>query len=143
MTLSQHFSVALYAPSCPKVLDQVDYRGTVFYSSEMPKVFRLSKINLNITLKCIESGIPLRCMDILGSGGFLMSNYQPELLDYFENGREIVFYESTEDLVRKCQYYLTHEEERAAIARNGHDRAIELFSYEKQFSTIFNIAGLN
>lgn len=140
--LSEELPFTLFSGNCPEEFKKVDYRGTVFYSTEMPKVFRLSRINLNITLKSIESGIPLRCMDILGCGGFLMSNYQPELLDYFINGEEIVCYESTDDLIEKCHYYLSHEEERAAIAKRGHDRAHELFNYEKQLSTIFATAEL-
>ena len=47
----------------------------------MPYVFRNSRINLNITLRSIKSGIPLRCMDIYGAGGFLLSNYQTDLFD--------------------------------------------------------------
>ena len=35
----------------------------------MPEVFRKSKINLNITLRSIISGISLRVYDILGAGG--------------------------------------------------------------------------
>lgn len=140
--LSALYPVALYSTSCPPELDKVDFRHTVSYTDEMPKVFRLSRINLNITLKCIESGIPLRAIDILGSGGFLMCNYQPEVVEYFQNGKEVVCYESVDDLVEKCGYYLSHEEERAEIARQGHDRAHELFSYEKQLTAIFQIAGL-
>ena len=141
--LSENFPTTLYSADLPEEFeDKIDYRGTVYYSTEMPKVFRLSRINLNITLKSIESGIPLRCIDILGAGGFLMSNYQPELVENFENGKEIVCYESTKDLIEKCRYYLSHEEERAEIARRGHDKARELFNYEKQFSTIVKTAGL-
>ena len=34
-------------------------KGTVAYVNEMPYVFKTNKINLNISLKCIQSGIPL------------------------------------------------------------------------------------
>ena len=42
-------------------------------------------------------------MDILGAGGFLLSNYQPELAEYFEDGKEVVMYHSRADLVEKVQ----------------------------------------
>ena len=90
--------------------------------TETPKVFNLSRINLNITMRPIETGLPLRCFDILGCGGFLMTNYQPELEDMFIIGKDLEAYSSPEELVDKCSYYLTHEDERAAIARNGYEK---------------------
>jgi spore maturation protein CgeB len=96
--------------------------GTVDYYEEMPKVFKQSRINLNITRRGIQSGIPLRAVDIMGSGGFLVSNFQSDFLDYFIPGEDFVYYESKEDLQQKIDYYLNHEEERRAIAKRGHDK---------------------
>lgn len=103
--------------------------GTVEYLSEMPLVFKKSKINLNITLRSIRSGIPLRGFDIMGAGGFLLSNYQTDFLDLFIPGEDFVYYESREDLLRKIDYYLQHEEERKEIARNGHDKVAARHTY--------------
>ncbi len=52
------------------LLPKAEYIGPVDYYDTMPYIFQHSRINLNITLKSIHSGIPLRCMDIMGSGGF-------------------------------------------------------------------------
>lgn len=103
-------------------LHNLTNHGTVDNFREMPLIFKHSKINLNISLRSIKSGIPLRAFDIMGSGGFLLSNYQSDFLDYFVPGEDYAFYESEEDLLNKIAYYLTHEDERIAIARNGHDK---------------------
>ena len=103
-------------------LQNVAFKGYVNYLTEMPDVFHRSRINLNITLRSIQTGIPLRCLDIMGAGGFLMSNYQPELAQLFENGREMAMYESKEDLLDKVNYCLTHEEERKEIAYLGREK---------------------
>ncbi len=58
----------------------------------------------------------------MGSGGFLVSNFQSDFLDYFIPGEDFVYYESKEDLQQKIDYYLNHEEERRAIAKRGHDK---------------------
>ena len=57
--------------------------GPVENLVQMPLVFKQSKINLNISLRSILSGIPQRAFDIMGSGGFLLSNYQADFLDNF------------------------------------------------------------
>ena len=103
--------------------------GTADYYSEMPLVFKKSRINLNISLRSIKSGIPLRAFDIMGCGGFLLSNYQEDFLENFTPGVDFVYYESEEDLLRKIDYYLAHEEERAAIAKSGHDQVAATHTY--------------
>lgn len=115
-------NVKLYTGSDVSKLTGLRSEGTADYESEMPEVFFRSKINLNISLRTIRSGIPLRAFDIMGAGGFLLSNYQPELLEYFTAGQDFDFYEDIPDLVRKCHYYLEHDEERERIARNGMER---------------------
>lgn len=132
----------LYSAHKGELCDNVNWKGSAGYFDEMPKVFKLSKINLNISLKCIQSGIPLRALDILASGGFLLSNYQPELAEYFTDGEDCVMYYSPEDALEKSAYYLEHEEERLAIARNGYEKVKALFRYEDRLKEMLTIAGL-
>lgn len=142
--LSEEFKVHLFSSWVEPELKKVHWKGSVNYFDEMPLVFKSSKINLNPTLRCIETGIPLRALDIMGSGGFLLSNYQPELAEYFIDGEEVVLYHSIEDAVMKCRYYLQHEEERKAIARKGYEKVKQLFTYEDRLDTIFHtVFGLN
>lgn len=75
----------------------------------MPLVFHYSKINLNITSKSIHDGLPLRIFDVLGCGGFLLTNYQTELAQWFTPGRDLECYTGEDDLLEKVDYYLTHE----------------------------------
>lgn len=113
--------------------------GQVDYNKEMPYVFANSKINLNITLKSIKTGIPLRVFDIMGSKGFLLTNYQEELLQYFEPGVDFVYYENYEDLLSKAEYYLTHEEDRLAIAENGYRKVCEEHSIEMRIREMVEV----
>ena len=119
---------------------KVHFKGYVDYSTVMPKIFKFSKINLNITSKSITSGIPLRVLDIMGVGGFVISNYQQELAECFENGIEVVMYESMEDLQQKVAYYLVHTEERERIAMAGYHKVKKMFSYEVKLSEILELS---
>ena len=91
---SEQFALKLYTHHPSPLLPKAEFVGPIDYYRVMPLVFRHSSINLNITLRSIHSGIPLRCMDIMGSGGFLLSNYQEDFLDDFVPGEDFVFYES-------------------------------------------------
>lgn len=134
--LAKSYRVTLFSASDAKLCPDTNHKGTITYTKQMPQVFNKSKINLNITLRSIVSGIPLRALDIMGCAGFLLTNYQPELVEYFEPGRDFVYYDSPADLIQKADYYLSHDKEREAIAQSGFQQVQRLFSYEKQLSKI-------
>lgn len=104
-------------------------RPKVDYYTQAPYVYKNSKINLNISLRSIGTGIPLRCFDIMGCGGFLMTNYQADLFELFEPDKDFVFYKDYEDLLAKVEYYLGHDEEREAIARSGYEKVKKRHMY--------------
>lgn len=128
-TLANYFTVDLFTGSDVSLLNGVRTHGSVSSLTEMPKIFHLSKINLNMTIKPIQTGLPLRIFDILGCGGFLMTNYQAELTEYFDIGVDLEAYSSMEELVDKCAYYLEHEDERKQIALNGYHKVCEQHTY--------------
>ncbi len=139
-------STRLYASS---VTDQnrslltsqgVEICGPVNYSMEMPQVFLDSRINLNPTLRANRTGIPLRVVDVLGVGGFLLTTHQAELDDFFFED-EIATYECVEEAIEKIDYYLSHESERILLAAKGHARAKKDFSFEDRIKAILLMAG--
>lgn len=140
--LARAHRVNLYTDQADGLLEGVNVCGTVNYQYDMPKVFRASKINMNFTIRNIRSGLPLRVWDVLGAGGFLLTNFQAELPAYFENGKDLVYYESLADMQQKAEYYLTHEEERRQIAKNGHDKVLRFHSYETRLQEMLAIAGI-
>ena len=122
-----------------KMLPNVDFCGSVDYLNEMPQVFRASKVNLCPVLKANKSGIPLRALDIMGCGGFLLASYQPELDEYFIDGQDCVMYSSIEDAIAKTAYYLEHEDEPKAIAESGFSRIESDFRYENRIEKLLQI----
>lgn len=121
--LGSAFDLALFGASKGVVkAKQLKEYGYISYMEKVPAVFWKSKINLNITARCIPSGIPIRALDVMGAGGFLMSNFQPELAEFFVPGEEFVYFEDIGDMQEKVRYYLKHEEERERIARRGWEK---------------------
>lgn len=132
--LASHFEVDLYTGSGTSPLKGVHTHGTIKTLTEMPKVFHLSKINLNMTVKSIQTGLPLRIFDILGCGGFLMTNYQAELPEYFEIGKDVEAYSSMDELIDKCAFYLEHDDIRADIARSGYEKVKHYHTYSHRIA---------
>ncbi len=113
--------------------------GPVDHDSEMPHVFKQSRINLNITLRGIQSGVPLRAFDIMGSGGFLLSDFQADYLELFVPGEDFVYYKDQKDLLQKVDYYLKNEDERRQIAKNGHDKIAAGHTYRHRVREMLSL----
>lgn len=138
--LSERFSVDLYTASDTSALPHIHNRGLAKTLEEMPVIFHNSKINLNITSKSIRSGLPLRIFDILGCGGFLLTNFQPELPEFFVPGEDLVYYENLDDLADKSDYFLRHEAERQEIAENGFKTIQKYHTYPIRLMQMMEIA---
>lgn len=136
--IGEKYNFDLYTPDETLSLPGCINHGKVDYYDMAPYVFKHAKINLNITLRSIKSGIPLRGFDILGAGGFLLTNYQADFMDCYVPGEDFVFYESKQDMLNKIDYYLNHEDERIAIAQNGFERTKENHTYKHRIEEMLS-----
>lgn len=139
--LAKHHRVKLYTKGehqLPGVLNL----GIVDYLSEMPMVFKCSKINLNITLRTIKKGVPQRVLDILGCGSLALTNYQEDLDKHFKDNENILIYRSMEEALDKCNFYLKNEKEAERVRKNGYKLVKDQFSFEHQLEEIWKTCGL-
>lgn len=138
-TLAESFKVDLYTSGKSDQIDILSIHPPVNYYIEQYKVFRFSRINLNLTLPSIETGAPQRIYDILAAGGFLLSNYQKEYEDLFELGKDFVAFRDLGELKEQTAYYLAHEQERKEIAAHGQQTVNRLYSLKNQLTRMLQI----
>ena len=120
--------------------------GNPLSDQEMVEMFNRSKINLGFsvvgetysTTDPIKQ-IRLRDFEIPMSGGFYMTEYFPELEDFYEIGKEIVCFTDKADLLHKVIYYLEHPDEREQIRWAGFKRAQKYHSWQKRFADLFDM----
>ncbi|MDD6810703.1 MAG: DUF3880 domain-containing protein [Lachnospiraceae bacterium] len=139
----EKYRFCLYTGSDLKNLPQLQqyHKGVVDYHTQMPLIFAGSRINLNLSLRSIHSGIPLRVLDIMACGGFVLSNWQPEIAEYFVENKEIVTFQSLEECKEKMDYYLKYEQKRQKIAEAGQKMVREKFNYTSGLLKLFEIEG--
>lgn len=136
-TIGERFDLSIFTAG--EKYDDIcaHWNGFVDYEKEMPLVFTKSRINLNFTPRMIHSGISLRVLDVMACGGFLLTNYQPEIDEFFKDGVDLVMFEDEEDMIEKIEYYLSHEDEREKIAENGFSKVLYGYTYRQAFEKIF------
>lgn len=138
--LSRYHDVHLFTTHPEKVSDlgNTIIHGPVDHNTDAYRVFHHSKMNLNLTMRGIETGVPMRVFDIMSAGGFVMSNYQSEAEILFEPDKEIVLFKDMDELKDKANYYLSHEKERLQIALGGFKRVLQQYNYPNLLSFIFH-----
>lgn len=140
--LSEEFDVNLYTGSDTSGMPNVKNCGFVKTYTEMPVVFRQSKINLNITSKTIQTGLPLRIFDVLACGGFLITNYQEQLTECFDIGSDLEIYSSEDELLDKVRFYLANDTLREKIALNGYEKVKNNHTYKIRIAQILDACGV-
>ncbi len=136
MVSRKYKNTRIYTGSNTKDIPFIQNMGKADYIYEMPHIFSQSKINLNITLRNIKTGIPLRIWDILGAGGFVLTNFQAELKELFEQGKHLDWYSSHNEMMDKIAYYLAHDKERQRIAKEGNMLVKKEHTMEKRVQVI-------
>ena len=140
--LSDYYDVDLYTFSDTSQLPKVHVHPEgVKTLTEMPLVFNQSRINLNITMRPIATGLSLRLFDVCGCRGFLLTNWQEELPESYEPGVEAEYFGSTDELLDKAGYYLEHEEERVKIAWAGYERTKACHTYDIRIAEMIRMVN--
>lgn len=88
--------------------------------------------------------INLRNFEVPMCGGIEFCRYNPELAEYFEEGKEIVFYHNKEEMIDKARYYTqkASDNELKEIMHAARRRAESDHTWIKRFSIAFDIFGL-
>ena len=122
----------------------LDRAGPPLSDEEVIEMYSRSKISLGFTTVAGDSGIRqvrLRDFEAPMSGAFYMVERFDELEEFFEPNREIVFFDSREELVDRVKYFLSHETERRRIRDAGMRRARSEHTWQKRFEAVFRQIG--
>lgn len=115
------------------------------WGDELYKLLASSKIVINITRShffAAETGVNLRLFEALAAGCFLLTDDCEEVTELFEVGLEIVVFKNATDLKQKIDYYLSHNEEREAIAKRGHQKFLSLYKWDSRAIQFIERMGL-
>lgn len=124
--------------------------GGALEDEELIRMYSRSRISLGFgaVAHLPEDGSPpirqvrLRDFEAPMSGAFYLTEYFEELTEFFEPDREVVMFQSADELVDKCRYYLAHPHKREMIRQAGRARACAEHTWQRRFMRAFERMGL-
>jgi len=106
---------------------------------EMGKIFRMSKIVINIPREDYLQEANMRVFEVMGSGALLLTRLPSELSDMgFQEGVHFIGYKKEEDLIPLIQHYLTDDAARLAIAERSYGVVWREHTYDSRATTLLN-----
>lgn len=111
---------------------QKSNRGSV-YGLDMYQFLHDSKISLNMHGDKIKFAANVRMYEITGSGSLMLTDYKENISEIFEPEKEIITYNSFEEALDKCRFYLKAKNERVRtqIAKSGQKRTLGEYTYKR------------
>lgn len=102
-------------------------------------IYSRSKIGINVHNRGKYTVGNYRLFELPANGVMQISDGDEYLQNYYEIGKEIETYNSSNDLINKIDYYLSNDQERLKIALNGYKRTISDYTCKKQMNRLIDI----
>ncbi|MCU4176865.1 CgeB family protein [Carboxylicivirga sp. N1Y90] len=139
-----------YMPSASKVSKALaqQIKSPVF-GIDMFKEMALSKIAFNIHGDIAANfAANMRMYEATGAGTCLLTDWKPDINDYFTDGEEIITYRNLDEATQKIKWLLSEPQELKKITEAGQRRTLNDHTFEKRAemidrkikSLLFNLA---
>lgn len=115
---------------------------TVGYYTNLRDTYVQTKINIDINRVVITEGLTQRVFDCSACGGFIITNNKLIINEFFNTKtaeKEMVTFDNEVHLKELINHYLTHEDERIAIARRAQKKVLGEHTYDHRMHTVFKI----
>jgi len=100
------------------------------------RIYRSSKIVLNLHYPDSKEGLNSRTFDILACGACELVDYKKILSKHFKIGEEIISYRNLEELHQKVAYYCRNTQELKRISENGRKRILKEHTWHHRVERI-------
>lgn len=95
------------------------YKGFLPDEKYLAAAYHRADMILNITLEQGFSSMNSRVLEALATGSFLISDYVEDTAKYFEDGKDLILYRNTDELISLISKYINNPSERAKFKGNA------------------------
>lgn len=115
---------------------------------EMIATYARSCVSVNVSRGAHLHEAHLSCLEIMGAGTLLLTTRDPEInrpheLEAlgFREGEHFATFATLDELQRKIEYYLRHDEKRSAMATRAREYTLREHTYDQRAETLLKWIG--
>lgn len=116
-------------------------KGGEVDAKRMGKIYRASKVCLNIMRPQNQESHNMKSFEIPALGGFMLTNRTTEHLNIFEEGKEIACFDNVDELRSQVFKYIKENSIRKEMAKNAQKKVRAYHSYTKRAARILDIVS--
>lgn len=141
--IKNNIEIKVFGKGWDSFSDIKPFWGGYVLSEDINTIINQSKINLNFMWSS-QGGYQIkgRNFELSGCNVFQLCNYGEQLLDYFEPKKTIEIFNNKNEFIEKINFYLTHEDEREAIAQKAYEHTMNKHTWDIKFNEVFDF-GMN
>jgi hypothetical protein len=113
-------------------------RGEHLTTEQYADRYQRSKITLSFSRASASHVINARPFEAMPCGAMLLEQESFETMKFYTPYVDYVPYSGNKDMLIKARYYLTHDEERAKIARSGQEKSERLYSAKRFWQIVID-----
>lgn len=118
----------------------------MYEDSELARLYNRSKIGLNVQIDhARDCGLSFRVFDIIACKALLMTpalSKTPLESIGFKDGEDFISFATSQELRKKCEYFLKHSDERERITQSAFIKLQVAHTLRHRLATVFSKAGL-
>jgi DNA-binding NarL/FixJ family response regulator len=80
-----------------------------------------------------------RVLKYMGAGAMVMSHNFKDYSKLYVDGKNIGIFDSIDDMIEQCHYYLKNEDERLAIAKEGYNLTHKMYTWDCMIKNLLEI----
>jgi spore maturation protein CgeB len=116
------------------------YGGRFVWNETYAKAIHLSKVFIaRDAYPSIRLSMSSRAFTALGLGAFYLTYPTRGIEELFEPDRELVLFNSPDEMVEKIRYYLGRDRERTAIANAAREKVLACHTYAHRFDEMLRV----
>jgi spore maturation protein CgeB len=140
LVIREGFGLKWWGPKIPRKLSTIlllsgklakSYGGKFVWGEEYAKIAKLSKIFLAFdSMPGVKKSMSARLYTAVGCGAFYLCQHVEGIEQVLLPGKEIVTFQSEQEMIDMIRYYLKHDEARKNISEAGKARVLRDHTYE-------------
>jgi hypothetical protein len=137
--VARHCRLRVWGPGWEDWKSQVNWTGRAVEHGEFAAVCSSSGITLGINPTRAAGGNAYtsdRTWMVMLAGGFYLTERTAGIATMLKGGEHCAFYEDVTSCVEQCRYYLSHDDERERIRREGEKFVRANHTYDQRISNL-------